>query len=82
VNTITLSSDEARREWRELLDNAMVRGGEVVIERWNKPIAVLVNYEQRQKEKARLSALERERHAHLAFQIHDEMTADPAKDLA
>ncbi len=80
--TITLSSDDARRSWRELLELAYMDRQEAIIKRWNKPIAILVNYEQHQKEKARLAQLERERHIYLAFQIHDEMVADPAKDLA
>jgi prevent-host-death family protein len=82
MSTITLSSDEARREWRELLERAYLDRQEAIIKRWNKPIAVLVSYEQREKEKARMAQLERERHTYLAFQIHDEMVADPAKDLA
>jgi hypothetical protein len=40
-----MTSEQARREWRELLDQTYARGGEVVIERYGKPIATLVNYE-------------------------------------
>lgn len=41
----TLTADEARTNWRDMLDTAL-RGGEMVIERYNKPIAVVVNYEE------------------------------------
>lgn len=41
-----IDSGQARLRWRELLDSAMVRGGEVVIERYSNPIAVLVNVDR------------------------------------
>ncbi len=42
---VKMDSGKARLMWRELLDQAMTSGGEVVIERYNKPVATLVNYE-------------------------------------
>ncbi|MCA9945982.1 MAG: type II toxin-antitoxin system prevent-host-death family antitoxin [Anaerolineales bacterium] len=39
--TIKMSSDEARSKWREVLDTA-VAGNQVVIERYGKPVAVIV----------------------------------------
>lgn len=42
----TMKSDDARVKWRELLDNVLVNRDEaVVIERYTKPLAVLMNYE-------------------------------------
>lgn len=40
----TVSSDQARAKWRELLDTA-VTGNHVIIERYGKPVAVLVPYQ-------------------------------------
>ncbi len=40
----TISSDQARAKWRELLDTA-VTGSHVIIERYGKPVAVLVPYQ-------------------------------------
>jgi antitoxin (DNA-binding transcriptional repressor) of toxin-antitoxin stability system len=41
----TMSADQARINWRDTVDLAF-RGGEVVIERYNKPVAVVVNYDE------------------------------------
>jgi len=43
MSTIKMSSDEARSKWREVLDTA-VAGNKVVIERYGKPVAVIVPY--------------------------------------
>lgn len=40
-----MSSDEARSKWREILD-AAVAGNQVVIERYGKPVAVIVPHSQ------------------------------------
>src|SRR5688572_18889170 len=53
----TVKSEEARLNWRDTLDTAHT-GGAVVIERYSKPVAVVVNYEQWQKERTRLKELE------------------------
>lgn len=42
--TTVISSDQARARWREVLDTA-VAGNNVVIERYSKPVAVLIPYE-------------------------------------
>ena len=44
----TMSADQARINWRDTVDLAF-RGGEVVIERYNKPVAVVVNYDEWQQ---------------------------------
>jgi prevent-host-death family protein len=44
VTTKTISSDQARAKWRELLDTA-VAGNHIIIERNGKPVAVLVPYQ-------------------------------------
>lgn len=40
---IRMSSDEARSKWREVLDTA-VAGNPVIIERYGKPVAVIMPY--------------------------------------
>ncbi len=43
MKTIRMSSDEARTKWREVLDTA-VAGNQIIIERYGKPIAMIVPY--------------------------------------
>jgi len=45
MTTLTLKSDEARQQWRDILDKARM-GARVVIERYARPDAVIVGYEQ------------------------------------
>jgi PHD/YefM family antitoxin component YafN of YafNO toxin-antitoxin module len=44
METVTYKSHDARLKWREMMDAALV-GKQVVIERYDTPQAVLVNYE-------------------------------------
>ena len=44
----TMSADQARIKWRDTVDLAY-RGGEIIIERYNKPVAVVVNYDDWQQ---------------------------------
>lgn len=44
----TLKSGAARQQWGKFLDSARA-GQEVVIERYNKPIAVLLGYQEHEK---------------------------------
>lgn len=44
AQTVSVSSEEFRTKWGPTLDIAQT-GGSVVIERFGRPIAVLVNYE-------------------------------------
>lgn len=43
MTTSVISSDQARAKWREVLDTA-VAGQRVIIERYGKPVAVLLPY--------------------------------------
>lgn len=43
MTVATMATDDARKNFRDLLDNA-ARGVETVIERYHKPTAVVVNY--------------------------------------
>jgi PHD/YefM family antitoxin component YafN of YafNO toxin-antitoxin module len=55
--TETFTSDDARKRWRDLLDMAYADRAEAMIERYNKPVAVLVNYDQYQTIKALLDEI-------------------------
>lgn len=58
MEAVTMTSDQARREWREMLDHAYMDNQEVVIERYGKPIVAVVKYTQWQKTQDRLEELE------------------------
>ena len=45
MTTIKMSSDEARTKWREVLDTA-VAGNQIVIERYGKPVAVIMPHSE------------------------------------
>ena len=49
----TMSSDQARQKWGELITSA-VRGDTTVIERYGKPLAVLVSHDQWQEAQRQL----------------------------
>lgn len=49
MTIITMKSDEARSKFRDILDNVFSGLTEVVIERYNKPTAVVVSYAEWQK---------------------------------
>ncbi len=42
MNVITMKSREAREKWRDVLDRVL-RGGDVIIERYGKPVAALIS---------------------------------------
>ena len=66
----TFKSDEARLKLRDILDDVLRGDTEVIIERYNKPSAVVVNYEQWQ-------ALKRQQYAALLAQAK-QVSADIA----
>lgn len=45
MSTTTMSSDQARSNWREVLETA-VSGNSIVIERYGKPIAAIIPFDQ------------------------------------
>jgi PHD/YefM family antitoxin component YafN of YafNO toxin-antitoxin module len=58
--TLTLTTDQARRDWREVIEKTYMEKAEVVIRRYNKPVSVVVNYDVWQMlKKQRLELLER-----------------------
>jgi prevent-host-death family protein len=64
MSTRTIGSDEARLKLRDILDDVQAGSTEVVIERYNKPTAVVVNYAQwqawRRQRKKRLERIRQE----------------------
>lgn len=44
----TITADQARINWRDTIDAAF-KGDEIVIERYSKPVAVVVNYDDWQR---------------------------------
>ncbi len=46
MSLLTITSSEARSRFRELLEKVFSGGTQVVIERYNQPKAVLVNYNE------------------------------------
>lgn len=57
MSVIVLKSDEARQQWRNILDKAMM-GDQVVVERYARPEAVIVGYSQYSAMTERLEELE------------------------
>lgn len=68
------SSDVARAQWRDILDIAM-RGGDIVVERYGKPVATVIPYEDYI---ALLDALEDLRDGREAQQAYEEWKRDPS----
>ena len=44
METTTISSDQARTKWREILDRTN-SGGSIIIERYGKPAAAMIPYQ-------------------------------------
>jgi prevent-host-death family protein len=63
-----VSSGDARKQWREILDAVMKRDGDVVISRYGKPVAVLIPAEDYQEIAEELEEL---RLARLAEDIYE-----------
>ncbi|MDQ3249392.1 MAG: type II toxin-antitoxin system Phd/YefM family antitoxin [Chloroflexota bacterium] len=59
METVTVSSDHARAQWRETVDTAYAEKKRVVIERNHKPTAVMIGFTQWQKIEADLQRLRR-----------------------
>ena len=71
----TVSSREARANWRDLLDKVLTRTADVVIERNRQAVAVLIpddDYEELQEELDNLRAARR------AGEIYEEWKRDPS----
>ncbi len=71
----TMSSKEARARWRDLLDTVDKGTADVVIERYGKPIAALIAYEDFA---ALLEELEDLRDARLGAAAYEEWKKDPS----
>lgn len=58
MHSVTMSSEEARLNWRDTVDTAHT-GSPVVIERYNKPVVVMVSHAEWQAQQQRLAELEK-----------------------
>jgi PHD/YefM family antitoxin component YafN of YafNO toxin-antitoxin module len=66
MSIVTITSEDARLHWRETIDAAYADKRSVVIERYNKPVAVLLNYEEWQ---ATVQNLQRLKELELLHQV-------------
>ncbi|MEZ4636704.1 MAG: hypothetical protein R2873_14750 [Caldilineaceae bacterium] len=71
--TQIMKSDEARVKWRDVLESAMF-GNDTVIERYNRPTAVVIPFDDYT---AILEALEDYRAGQRAQMAHQEWLEDP-----
>ena len=75
----TVSSKEARARWRDILDTVDKGTADVVIERYGKPIAALIAYEDFA---ALLEALEDLRDGRIAQAAYEEWQRDPSTAIS
>lgn len=66
MKTVTMGSEQARLAWGQTLDTAFA-GGEVVIQRHNRPVATLIGHAQLKELRTRLAMLELEKEADAAL---------------
>ncbi len=71
----TMSSDEARSNWRRLLESALTGDSDTIIERYGQPIAALIPFADYI---AVLETLEDSRSARQAMPALEEWRADPS----
>lgn len=77
MQTRTMKSEEARLAWRDILDSAGA-GEDVIIQRYNKPTAVLISYEDYI---ALLDELDEIRFARAAQASYDDWKRDPSTSI-
>lgn len=70
----TVDANTARLQWRVLIDTA-IRGGDTIIERYSKPTAVVIPFEDYAALQEELEELRAGRRAQAA---HEEWVQDPA----
>ncbi|MEM7130684.1 MAG: type II toxin-antitoxin system Phd/YefM family antitoxin [Chloroflexota bacterium] len=73
MTVITIKSDEARNSWRTLLDQVYAKAQAYIIERYKKPIAVLVSYERWEE----LLQIEQEQKVQIGLKRLDEIRDQP-----
>jgi prevent-host-death family protein len=74
--TVTvIASREARTQWRDMLDKVYSGANDVVIERYGKPVAVLIPYEDFE---ALSEFLEDLRLGRMASKAYEEWKKDPS----
>ena len=73
MTIIPIKSDEARNSWCTLLDDVYAKAHSYVIERYKKPVAVLVSYERWSE----LLQIEQEQKVQSGLKRLDEISAQP-----
>lgn len=83
MNVTKLSSREARTNWRAVLDTLDKGTADVVIERYGKPIATLIPYEDYEALLEELEDLRDGRLAQVAYEEHLQApaTAQPYQEI-
>lgn len=67
MSTKTMSSDQARSNWREVLETA-VAGNNIIIERYGKPIAAIIPFNQFREDDGKVQTI---RETAAAYQTTD-----------
>ncbi len=79
----TLDSNDARAQWRSLLDQAGAGEADIVITRYGKPVATLIDYDDWIALQEELDDLRSARRANAIYReyLHDPSTARPWADI-
>ena len=78
MKSVTYGSEQARLNWRDMLDAAL-RGTKVIIERYGKPTVVMMSYEEYQELERRAqqsdppSVIEARNHANNSWVSQEEI---------
>ena len=83
MTVATLDSNEARAQWRNLLDRAGEGETDIVITRYGKPVATLIDYDDWVALQEELDDLRAGRRANAIYQeyLRDPSTARPWADI-
>lgn len=46
MKAIAMKSEDIRQKWRKVLDDVRFRNTDVVIERYNEPVGVIISYDR------------------------------------
>lgn len=58
MDIVTMKSEKARQNWRNILEKTHYGRLQVIVKRYDQPMSVLMGYEQWQKTQERLQVLE------------------------
>ena len=83
MTVTTLESNEARLKWREILDITAKGGQDIVITRYGKPVAAVIDFEDFVALQEELDDMRAARRAHVALEEwrRDPSTARPYAEV-